>query len=154
MSVFCFGDFMKLLVILGPNLNMVGIRKKEVYGTTSAEDINKMIIQYANDKGIDCDVFQSNHEGALIDKIHSTLDVYDGVIINPGAYTHYSYALRDAIECVAEVPFVEVHMSDISKREDFRKISVTAEVCINQIMGYGEKSYLMAIDHLCEVLNA
>ena len=154
MSVFCFGDFMKLLVILGPNLNMVGIRKKEVYGTTSAEDINNMIIEYANNKGIDWDIFQSNHEGALIDRIHSTLDVYDGVIINPGAYTHYSYALRDAIECVAEVPFVEVHMSDISKREDFRKISVTGEVCINQIMGYGEKSYLMAIDHLCEVLNA
>lgn len=145
---------MKLLVILGPNLNMVGIRKKEVYGTTSAEDINRMIIQYANDKGLECEVFQSNHEGVLIDKIHSTLDMYDGVIINPGAYTHYSYALRDAIECVAEVPFVEVHMSDISKREDFRKISVTSEVCVNQIMGYGEKSYLMAIDYLCEVLNA
>ena len=145
---------MKLLVILGPNLNMVGIRKREVYGSISADDINKMIIDYANDKGVDCEVYQSNHEGCLIDKIHSTLRNYDGVIINPGAYTHYSYALRDAIECVAEVPFVEVHMSDISRREDFRRISVTKDVCINQIMGYGEMSYLMAVDYLIEVLNA
>ncbi len=145
---------MKLLVILGPNLNMVGIRKKEVYGTESAQDINKRIIDYALSKNIECDTFQSNHEGELIDKIHSTLNEYDGVVINPGAYTHYSYALRDAIECVAEVPFVEVHMSDISKREDFRKISVTSEVCINQIMGHGVDSYLMAIDYLLEVLNA
>ncbi len=145
---------MKLLVILGPNLNMVGIRKKEVYGTESAQDINKRIIDYALSKNIECDTFQSNHEGELIDKIHSTLNEYDGVVINPGAYTHYSYALRDAIECVAEVPFVEVHMSDISKREDFRKISVTAEVCVNQIMGHGVNSYLMAIDYLLEVLDA
>lgn len=145
---------MKLLVILGPNLNMVGIRKKEVYGTISAEDINKMILDYADSKGAECDIFQSNHEGELIDKIHSSLNFYDGVIINPGAYTHYSYALRDAIECVEEIPFVEVHMSDISKREDFRKISVTAPVCVKQIMGYGEKSYLKAIDFLYEVLNA
>lgn len=154
MSVFVFGDFMNILVILGPNLNMVGIRKKEVYGTTSADDINKMIIDYAQNKGVECEIFQSNHEGELIDKIHSTLNMYDGVIINPGAYTHYSYALRDAIECVMEVPFVEVHMSDISKREDFRKISVTAEVCVKQIMGYGADSYLKAIDYLVEVSNA
>ena len=145
---------MKLLVILGPNLNMVGIRKKEVYGTESAIDINNKIIDYAKSKQIKCDIFQSNHEGELIDKIHSTLNTYDGVIINPGAYTHYSYALRDAIECVAEVPFVEVHMSDISKREDFRKVSVTAEVCAKQIMGCGADSYLMAVDYLSEVLNA
>lgn len=144
---------MKLLVILGPNLNMVGIRKKEVYGTESAKDINKRIVDYANQKGVRCDVYQSNHEGALIDKIHSTLNEYDGVIINPGAYTHYSFALRDAIECVAEIPYVEVHMSDISKREDFRKTSVTVEVCVKQIMGYGVDSYLMAIDYLYEVLN-
>ena len=145
---------MKLLVILGPNLNMVGIRKKEVYGTMTANDINKLIIDYCNTKGVDCDIFQSNHEGELIDKIHSVLNVYDGVIINPGAYTHYSYALRDAIECVCEVPFVEVHMSDISAREDFRKISVTAEVCVKQIMGKGVNSYLDAVDYLVEVHNA
>ncbi len=144
---------MKLLVIFGPNLNMVGIRKKEVYGTVSAQDINNMILEYAQSKGVDCEVFQSNHEGVLIDKIHETLDKYDGVVINPGALTHYSYALRDAIECVAEIPFVEVHMSDISKREDFRKISVTEEVCVKQIMGHGIDSYLMAIDYLYEVLN-
>lgn len=145
---------MKILVILGPNLNMVGIRKKEVYGTLSASDINKNIIEYASKKGIDCEIFQSNHEGVLIDKIHSVLGVYDAVIINPGAYTHYSYAIRDAIECVVDIPFVEVHMSDISKREDFRKTSVTADVCVKQIMGYGADSYLKAIDYLCEDLDA
>lgn len=144
---------MKILVLLGPNLNMVGIRKKEVYGTISAEDINKSIIEYADERGFECDVFQSNHEGVLIDKIHDTLDKYDAVIINPGALTHYSYALRDAIECVAEVPFVEVHMSDISEREDFRRVSVTAPVCVKQIMGYGAQSYLKAIDYLCEALD-
>jgi len=154
LSVFCFGDFMKILVLFGPNLNMVGIRKKEVYGTQTASDINKCIIEYAKSKNIECDIFQSNHEGVLIDKIHSVLSEYDGVVINPGALTHYSYALRDAIECVEEVPFVEVHMSNIFDREDFRKVSVTAEVCIKQIMGYGADSYLYAIDYLCEVLNA
>ncbi|MBR2715706.1 MAG: type II 3-dehydroquinate dehydratase [Ruminococcus sp.] len=145
---------MKILVLLGPNLNMVGVRKKEVYGTMSADDINKKIVEYAAEKNIECDIFQSNLEGELIDKIHGVLDIYDGVIINPGALTHYSYALRDAIECVLEVPFIEVHMSDISKREDFRKISVTAEVCVKQIMGFGADSYLYAIDSLVEVLNA
>lgn len=144
---------MKLLVILGPNLNMVGIRKKEVYGVQTAEEINQMILEYAHSKNIECEIFQSNHEGALIDKIHSVLDEFDGVIINPGAYTHYSYALRDAIECVIEVPFVEVHMSDISKREDFRKVSVTSPVCVKQIMGFGSQSYLKAIDYFLEVKN-
>lgn len=148
---FVSGDFMKILVILGPNLNMVGIRKKEVYGTQSAQSINECIIKYADSKGVECDIYQSNHEGDLIDKIHSTLDVYDGVIINPGALTHYSYALRDAIECVAEVPYVEVHMSDISTREDFRSISVTAPVCVKQIMGYGIESYYKAIDFFVRV---
>ncbi|MDO4749184.1 MAG: type II 3-dehydroquinate dehydratase, partial [Eubacteriales bacterium] len=139
--------------LLGPNLNMVGIRKKEVYGTKTADEINDTILKFAKDKGVECDIFQSNHEGVLIDKIHDTLDKYDGVVINPGALTHYSYALRDAIECVEQVPFVEVHMSDISKREDFRSISVTAPVCVKQIAGFGVDSYLMAIDYLCEVYN-
>lgn len=144
---------MKILVILGPNLNMVGIRKKEVYGTLTADEINKMIVDYCNDLGLECEIFQSNHEGVLIDKIHSTLHGYDAVIINPGAYTHYSYAIRDAIECVAEVPYVEVHMSDITNREDFRSVSVTAPVCVKQIMGYGVFSYLMAVDYLKEAYN-
>lgn len=133
---------------------MVGIRKKEVYGTQTAEEINTLIKEYAIEKGVECEIFQSNHEGVLIDKIHSTLGEFDGVVINPGAFTHYSYAIRDAIECVAEVPFVEVHMSDISHREDFRSVSVTAPVCVKQIMGYGANSYLMAIDFLCEDYNA
>ncbi len=133
---------------------MVGIRKKEVYGVMSAEDINKNILKYAIAHNVECEIFQSNHEGDIIDKIHSTIGNFDAVIINPGAYTHYSYAIRDAIECVEDIPFVEVHMSDISSREDFRKISVTAPVCIKQIMGFGADSYLRAIDYLLEVLNA
>lgn len=144
----------KILVLLGPNLNMVGIRKKEVYGTDSADSINKEILDYAYTEGVECDIFQSNHEGELIDKIHGSLNIYDGVIINAGALTHYSYALRDAIECVAPLPFIEVHMSDISKREDFRKISVINEVCVKHIMGYGKKSYFMAIDYLIKELNS
>ena len=152
MSVFIFGDFMKLLVILGPNLNMVGIRKREVYGSISADDINKMIVDYANDKGVDCEVYQSNHEGCLIDKIHSTLRNYDGVIINPGAYTHYSYALRDAIECVKAKPFIEVHMSDIKAREEFRRISVITEVCKDIIAGFGKDSYKLAVKAIGELI--
>lgn len=145
---------MKILVLLGPNLNMVGVRKKEVYGTQTAKQINDIILDYAKSKDVLCEILQSNHEGVLIDKIHDTLNNFDGVVINPGALTHYSYALRDAIECVEQIPFVEVHMSDISQREDFRSISVTAPVCVKQIMGHGVDSYLMAIDYLIEVLNA
>ena len=144
---------MKLLVINGPNLNMTGIRKKNVYGSETLEEINAELSSYAEEKGADVDFFQSNHEGEIIDKIHSCRNDYDGVVINAGAYTHYSYAIRDAIEAVSDyLPFVEVHMSDIQKREDFRKVSVITEVCIKQISGYGKDSYKMGIDLLVEIL--
>jgi 3-dehydroquinate dehydratase-2 len=143
----------KILVMNGPNLNMTGIRKKNVYGAETLDDINNELKEYANAKGISVDFYQSNHEGDLIDVIHQSKDKYDGVVLNAGAYTHYSYAIRDAIEAVADyTPFVEVHMSDIHSREDFRKISVITDVCVKQISGYGKDSYKMGIDLLLEIL--
>ena len=144
---------MKILVLNGPNLNMTGIRKKNVYGAETLEDINKELKAYGGERGAEMSFFQSNHEGAIIDVIHESREKYDGVVLNAGAYTHYSYAIRDAIEAVADyVPFVEVHMSDIHKREDFRKISVISDVCVKQISGFGKDSYKMGIDLLLEIL--
>ena len=144
---------MKILVINGPNLNMTGIRKKDVYGSETLESINNELKAYANGKDAEVDFFQSNHEGEIIDKIHESCNVYDGAVINAGAYTHYSYAIRDAIEAVSDyLPFVEVHMSDIHSREDFRRVSVITDVCIKQISGFGKDSYKMGIDLLREIL--
>ncbi len=144
---------MKILVLNGPNLNMTGIRKKNVYGAQTLDDINKELKEYAQSKGAEIDFYQSNHEGDIIDIIHKSRNDYDGVVINAGAYTHYSYAIRDAIEAVADyTPFVEVHMSDIHNREDFRKISVITEVCVKQISGFGKDSYKKGIDLLLEIL--
>mgnify|MGYP000162716107 CR=1 FL=1 len=143
----------KILVIHGPNLNLLGEREPGVYGTDTFESINNEIIEHAMKYEFHCDVYQSNHEGDIIDVIHESKDEFDGVVINAGAYTHYSYAIRDAIEAVQEfTPFVEVHMSDIYKREDFRKISVITDVCVKQICGYGKDSYKMGIDLLMEIL--
>lgn len=143
----------KILVINGPNLNMTGIRKKDVYGAKTLDEMNEELKVYGLEKGCEVSFFQSNHEGAIIDTIHDSRNKFDGVVINAGAYTHYSYAIRDAIEAVEEyLPFVEVHMSDIHKREDFRKISVITEVCIKQISGFGEDSYKMGIDLLLKIL--
>ena len=143
----------KILVIHGPNLNLLGEREPGVYGTDTFESINNEIIEHAMKYEFHCDVYQSNHEGDIIDVIHESKDEFDGVVINAGAYTHYSYAIRDAIEAVQEfTPFVEVHMSDIHKREDFRKISVITDVCVKQICGYGKDSYKMGIDLLMEIL--
>jgi len=147
------GDKMKLVVINGPNLNMTGIRKKDIYGSQTIEEINNELRLYANGKGAEIDFFQSNHEGEIIDFIHSCIIEYDGAVINAGAYTHYSYAIRDAIEAVEEfLPFVEVHMSDIHSREDFRKNSVISDVCKKQFYGNGIGSYKMGIDLLLEIL--
>ena len=143
----------KILVLNGPNLNMTGIRKKNVYGAETLDDINAQLKAYGDSKGAEISFYQSNHEGAIIDVIHQSKDDYEGVVINAGAYTHYSYAIRDAIEAVSDyTPFVEVHMSDIHNREDFRKISVITEVCVKQISGYGKDSYKMGIDLLLEIL--
>ena len=138
----------KILLLLGPNLNMVGIREKGIYGEETAESINNDVKAYAEQRGAELDVFQSNSEGALIDKIHSVLGSYDGVVINAGAYTHYSYALRDAINCVKAVPFVEAHMSNIHARDEFRHKSVIAPECVGQIAGFGKNTYFLAIDAL------
>lgn len=143
----------KILVMNGPNLNLTGIRKKNVYGAETLEDINRELAAYGEDKGVQVDFYQSNHEGALIDKIHASHTDYDGVVLNAGAYTHYSYAIRDAIEAVQDfTPYVEVHMSDIHQREDFRRISVLTPVCVKQICGFGKDSYKMGIDLLLEIL--
>lgn len=143
----------KILILNGPNLNMTGIRKTDVYGAETLKQINDELKIYAKARGFKAEFFQSNHEGEIIDIIHESKDLYDGVVINAGAYTHYSYAIRDAIEAVAGfTPFVEVHMSDIHKREDFRKVSVITDVCVKQICGYGKDSYKMGIDLLEEIL--
>ena len=141
----------KVLVILGPNLNMVGVREKGVYGTETAESINQQILEKAKSLDFECDIFQSNHEGDLIEKIHSALGVYDGVVINAGALTHYSYALRDAIASV-NIPFVEVHMSNIHKREEFRHHSVIAPVCVGQIAGLGKLVYFLGLEALKKLM--
>lgn len=135
-------------MLLGPNLNMVGIREKSIYGAQTAESINDDVKRYASDRGVEVEIFQSNSEGALIDKIHSSLGTYDGVIINAGAYTHYSYAIRDAIAAVKPVPFIEVHMSNIHSREEFRHNSVIAAECVGQIAGFGKNVYILAIEAL------
>ena len=144
---------MKILIMNGPNLNMTGVRKKDVYGAETLDDINRELKSYGESKGAQMYFYQSNHEGALIDAIHESKDKFDGVVLNAGAYTHYSYAIRDAIEAGSDyTPFVDVHMSDIHKREDFRKISVITDVCVKQISGFGKDSYKMGIDLLCEIL--
>lgn len=137
----------KILVLLGPNLNMVGVREKGIYGTETAETIESEVIACAKQLGFDAEVYQSNHEGDLIDKIHAARREFDGAVINAGALTHYSYALRDAIAAV-ELPFVEVHMSNIHAREEFRHTSVIAPVCVGQIAGFGKHSYFLALQAL------
>jgi 3-dehydroquinate dehydratase-2 len=127
---------------------MVGTREKNIYGEENANTINQDIKSFAKNAGFECDIFQSNHEGDLIDKIHSTLGVYDGVVLNAGALTHYSYALRDAIASVTAVPFIEVHMSNVHKREEFRHKSVISAVCAGVICGFGKDSYRLGIEAL------
>lgn len=142
---------MKLLVINGPNLNFLGIREKDVYGTRDYRHLLDLIRKKAEESGNDIAVFQSNHEGAIIDRIQEAyFDGTQGIIINPGAYTHYSYAIRDALASIT-VPKVEVHISDITDREEFRKVSVTAPVCHRQIYGQGLEGYLQAIDMIPKI---
>ena len=138
----------KVYVINGPNLNLLGIREPEIYGKTSLKDIITLLKKHASERGIKIRHFQSNSEGNLIDKIQSLVHKkIKGLIINPGAYTHYSYALRDAIKA-SGVKTVEFHLSDIEKREDFRKVSVIKDVCIAQIKGLGPEGYIKALDEL------
>lgn len=137
----------RLLVIHGPNLNLLGEREPEVYGRTTLAQVNQALSAHAKRKGLTVRFFQANGEGELIDFIHENRKWAEGIVINPGAYTHYSYALRDAIASVA-IPTVEVHLSDISKREPFRRVSVIKPVCVQQISGLGWKSYVAGVNFL------
>lgn len=142
----------KILIINGPNLDMLSKREPEIYGSESLEDINAKITACAEALNLQCDFFQSNSEGTIIDKIHSVLTDYDGCAINAGAYTHYSYAIFDAIKSVGK-PFVEVHMSNVHKREEFRHISVISAACVGVIAGFGSNSYLLAVNALNELVK-
>ena len=138
---------MKILVINGPNLNFLGIRERSVYGNQDYEYLKNMIADKGKEIGADIEVFQSNYEGGIIDRIQASyFDGTEAIVINPGAYTHYSYAIRDALASIV-VPKVEIHISDITKREAFRQVSVTKEVCDYQIYGRGLQGYLDAIDY-------
>ncbi len=139
---------MKLLVINGPNINFLGIREKSVYGTQDYAYLVNMIEEKGRQEGHEITVFQSNHEGAVIDRIQEAyFDGTEGIVINPGAYTHYSYAIRDALASIT-VPKVEIHISDITRREEFRRVSVTAPACQKQIYGKGLRGYIDAIDFI------
>jgi len=135
----------KICVIHGPNINFTGIREKGVYGSLTFKEINDEIMKKAAELELEVEIFQSNYEGAIIDKIQECYLNKDGIVINPGAYTHYSYAIRDALASV-DLPIVEIHMSNIHKREEFRHTSVTVPVCIGQICGFGWKGYLLALE--------
>lgn len=138
----------KITVINGPNLNFLGIREKSVYGNRDYNDLIKMIEEAANRYHVEIDTFQSNSEGEIIDKIQQCyFDGVDGIIINPGAYTHYSYAIRDAIASV-NIKTIELHISNIHEREEFRKVSVIEPVCAEQIYGKGLDGYIIAIEHI------
>lgn len=141
--------FKKIMLIHGPNLNMLGIRDPEVYGRDTLSDIEAFVSSHAKASGFELSCFQSNSEGAIIDAIHSCYNAFDGIILNAGAYTHYSYAIRDAIASVL-LPCVEVHLSDIHKREPFRHVSVLEPVCVKQICGLGKEGYILALDELIE----
>ena len=140
---------MKILVINGPNLNMLGIREPEHYGRETYADLTEKIRTYCADKGIEVTVFQSNHEGALVDEIQKAYGIMDGIVINPGAYTHTSIAILDAVKSVG-IPTVEVHISKVEEREDFRQISYVRLACAKTITGHGTDGYLEAIDYLIE----
>lgn len=137
----------RILVIHGPNLNMLGKRERRHYGDIDLNEINNMIEEAAEKNGFNVEIYQSNHEGDIISRLHQAERDFDGVIINPGGYSHYSISIRDAIELLSK-PVIEVHMSNIHAREEFRHKSVTAAVCKGQISGFGHISYILALDAL------
>lgn len=145
---------MKLLVMNGPNINFLGIREKGIYGTEDYEALVRMIEDKARKLDVEVEVFQSNHEGAIIDKLQEAYyKKVDGIIINPGAFTHYSYAVRDALASVADIPKIEVHISNVHTREEFRHTSVTVPVCNGQVVGLGLKGYLYAMEALVDMIS-
>lgn len=141
----------RVLVLHGPNINMVGERETSIYGKETFESINLQILDYATELGLECETFQSNSEGTLIDHIHAARHEFDGIVINAGAYTHYSYAIRDAIAAI-KIPCVEVHFSNIHGREEFRSKSVIAPACVGQIAGFGKNSYMLALQGLKDII--
>lgn len=138
---------MKILVINGPNLNMLGIREPKIYGARTYDDLVKLINDYCAKKAVDVKIFQSNHEGEIVDEIQRAYQKYDGIVINPAAYTHTSVAILDALKSVA-LPAVEVHISDVKSREDFRQISYAGMACFEHIINHGFEGYLLAVDAL------
>lgn len=138
---------MKFLVLNGPNINMLGIREPGIYGSESYETLCNSVKLHSKEIDVEVKLFQSNHEGALVDEIQAAYKVFDGIVINPGAYTHTSIALLDALKAVG-IPTVEVHISDVSKREDFRQISYIRSFCVKTIAGHGISGYLEALDYL------
>ena len=138
---------MKILVVNGPNLNMLGIREPSIYGSDTYEGLCRLIRDHGEKIGVETEIFQSNHEGALVDKIQSALGTFDGIVINPAAYTHTSVAILDALKAVS-IPAVEVHISDVSKREAFRQISFVSYYCEKSIIGHGFNGYTEAMDYL------
>ena len=143
---------MKILIINGVNMNMLGLRETEKYGTMTLKDLEKELYAFSFELGIDIETFQSNFEGEIVEKIHQTKDNFDGIVINAGAYTHTSVAIRDAISAV-NIPTVEVHMTNIYKREEFRHHSYIAPVCIGQISGFGINSYKLGLKAVVNYLN-
>ncbi|TYQ13358.1 UNVERIFIED_CONTAM: 3-dehydroquinate dehydratase [Acetivibrio alkalicellulosi] len=135
----------KVIIINGPNLNLLGTREKDIYGMETLEEIAKKVNAEAQKHNIDVSFIQTNHEGEIIDKIHEAKGNFDVIIINPAAYTHYSIAIRDAIKAV-EIPTIEIHLSNVHAREEFRSKSVIAPVCVGQISGFGSFSYILAIN--------
>ena len=138
---------MKILILNGPNLNFLGIREPEIYGTATYVDLCRQLHEHADALGVEIEIFQSNHEGALVDRIQAAYGVYDGIVINPGAYTHTSIALLDALRAVG-LPAVEVHISKVQEREEFRRISYVRAACLTTISGHGIDGYLEAMDYL------
>ena len=138
---------MHILIINGPNINMLGIREPDIYGKNTYADLCTLITDYAAEKGVEVKLFQSNHEGAIVDEIQAALGKFDGIVINPAAYTHTSVAILDALKSVA-LPAVEIHISDVSAREDFRQISYAGMACEKSFIGLGFDGYLRGIDYL------
>lgn len=143
---------MKLLLINGANLNLLGQREPDKYGTTTLKDIENSVINKGKELNTEVDVWQSNHEGEIVDKLQSAKGIYDGIIINAGGYTHTSVVIRDAISAI-NIPTVEVHMTNIHAREEFRHVSLLSGVCIAQVIGFKEQSYLLAIEGLVKLLS-
>lgn len=144
---------MKVFVINGPNLNMLGIREPHIYGAGTYDELCALIHSYASQRGIEVEMYQSNHEGDLVDKIQSAYGNADGIIINPAAYTHTSVAILDALQAV-NLPTVEVHITDTTQREEYRRVSYISAYCAKSIIGHGQNGYLEALEYLTQIVEA